>query len=189
MSELNTIEKEQKLIRAYKETTSLEILGKLYAPYMHLVYGLCLKYLKDPSDAQDAVMVIFEMLVEKLSKHEVLHFKSWLYVLSKNHCLMEIRKNKKSTSKRIGDFSLDFMENQYHLHPINESIRDEDNIERLNVCIEQLKSTQKECVELFYLEKKSYLEIVEITTYELKKVKSAIQNGKRNLKTCMESSE
>ncbi|MFQ3213560.1 MAG: RNA polymerase sigma factor (sigma-70 family) [Marivirga sp.] len=189
MSKQNTIEKEQELIKGYKETASLEILGKLYAPYMHLVYGLCLKYLKEPSDAQDAVMTIFESLIEKLIKHEVIHFKSWLYVLSKNHCLMEIRRSKKSALQHIGDYSESFMENQYHLHPINESIPEEDNIERLNVCIEQLKSTQKECVEMFYIEKKSYQEIVKITSYELKKVKSAIQNGKRNLKSCMESSE
>jgi RNA polymerase sigma-70 factor (ECF subfamily) len=42
---------------------------------------------------------------------------------------------------------------------------------------------------LFYLEQKCYKDIADLTGYDLNKVKSAIQNGKRNLKICMERKE
>jgi RNA polymerase sigma factor (sigma-70 family) len=67
----------------------------------------------------------------------------------------------------------------------NESVLDQD-METLKKCIDQLKDEQKECIKLFYLEEKCYQEIAESTSYELKKVKSYIQNGKRNLRICMD---
>ena len=62
----------------------------------------------------------------------------------------------------------------------------EDDLGRLEKCIEELQDEQKQCVELFYIRKKPYQTIVESTGFEMKKVKSYIQNGKRNLKICME---
>jgi RNA polymerase sigma-70 factor (ECF subfamily) len=183
------ISAEEQLIQAYKETQSLDVLGKLYAPQMHLVYGLCLKYLKEPADAQDAVMVIFELLIDKLLQHEVTHFKSWLYIVSKNHCLMQLRSSRRNQTSSLENSEALFMENQYQMHPSDDPLSVEDNLEKLKECINKLKSAQKECVELFYLEKKSYQEIVALTPHEIKKVKSYIQNGKRNLKLCMEGNE
>ena len=183
------IDEEKELIRQFRKTNDLNLLGKVYAPYMHLVYGVCLKYFKNREQSQDAVMAIFEELIIKLPKFEIENFKSWLYVLSKNHCLMELRKQKKHLSENIDDLPQYFMETSHQLHHEDSRIRDEDNLEKLNLCISKLKSEQKLCVELFYLEKKSYFEIQEITAFDLKKVKSYIQNGKRNLKLCMEQSE
>lgn len=188
LSDPQDISAEEKLIQSYKETLSLEVLGKLYAPHMHLVYGLCLKYLKEPADAQDAVMAIFELLIDKLLQHEVKHFKSWLYMVSKNHCLMYLRSTKKTQSSSLENNESLFMENAYTVHLTDNSFDEAENLEKLNECMNKLKSVQKECVELFYLEKKSYHEIETITSYEIKKVKSYIQNGKRNLKLCMEAS-
>lgn len=179
------IAREYELISAYKKTSDLKLLGKLFQPYMHLVYGLCLKYLKNRDDSQDAVMVIFEKLVEAVKSHEISNFKSWLYVLAKNHCLMLIRSKKYQISKKSEDVDQLDMENGLALHHKDESI-DEENISKLESCIEELQNEQKQCIELFYLEKKSYKEVVSLTAYDLKKVKSYIQNGKRNLKNCME---
>ncbi|MBK6266919.1 sigma-70 family RNA polymerase sigma factor [Marivirga sp. S37H4] len=152
---------------------------------MHLVYGVCLKYFKDREQSQDAVMAIFEELIIKLPKFEIENFKSWLYVLSKNHCLMELRKQKRSLTDHLESSSYNHMENVQFVHHDDEALTEE-NLDRLNDCIAQLKIEQKQCIELFYLEKKSYQEIVETTAFDLKKVKSYIQNGKRNLKQCME---
>ena len=176
------------LIAKFKSSGDLEFLGKLYEKYMHLVYGVCLKYLKDRDASQDAVMQIFEKLIVELPKREIENFKPWLHVIAKNHCLMQLRseKSKAKQQEKIYESDSVFMENSYELHHNNEQVVEQD-LEALKKCIEQLKTEQKECVRLFYLQEKCYQEIVEETNFELKKVKSHIQNGKRNLKICMEN--
>ncbi len=180
------IEEELKLIDRYKQTGDLELAGKLYRDYMHLVYGLCLKYLRNRDDSQDAVMQIFEKITESLKTHEVKNFKSWLYVVSKNHCLMELRSRKNKMRSQVKNIDDVAVENVLLMHHDNDSPVLEEDLSKLEWCIEQLQNEQKTCIQLFYLEKRSYKEIVEVTTFELKKVKSNVQNGKRNLKICME---
>jgi len=189
VTDKNHIQEEKLLLEQFRETQNLDLLGKLYQPYMHLVYGVCLKYLKDKDSAQDAVMAIFEELVIKLPKHKIENFKSWLYVLSKNHCLMELRKQKRQKTDNFDFSDLGLMENGQWKHHEEGYAVQEDHLEKLTACIAQLKEEQRRCVELFYLDKKSYQEITDSTTYELKKVKSYIQNAKRNLKQCMEQGE
>ncbi|HMC85794.1 MAG TPA: sigma-70 family RNA polymerase sigma factor, partial [Chitinophagaceae bacterium] len=91
---------DKELVLAYQQSGDLKLLSNLYQRYMELVYGVCLKYLADPETAKDAVMQVFEELIIKLKKHEVDNFKSWLYTVAKNHCLMQLRsgKNKKTVS-------------------------------------------------------------------------------------------
>lgn len=181
------IKEEQDLIAKYQQSGDLEILGKLYKNYMHLVYGVCLKYLKNREESQDAVMQIFEKIVVSLKKSEVDNFKSWLYVVTKNFCLMKLRSNRHKQELKQQDISETYVENTVMLHHIDDGDGMESDLSKLELCIEQLKIEQKTCVQLFYLEKKTYVEIVNTTNYDLKKVKSYIQNGKRNLKTCMDS--
>ncbi|MCV9388198.1 RNA polymerase sigma factor [Reichenbachiella ulvae] len=177
---------DKEIIQAYKRSGDMELLGELYEQYMHLVLGVCLKYLKSKAEAQDAVIEIFEELVVKLQNHEVDHFKSWLYVLTRNHCLMKLRKQKsRGHEEEIGEA---FMESEPFQHHEDET-RLEDNLEKLKSCIAKLKEEQKRCVDLFFLQEKCYQEIADSTNFDLKKVKSYIQNGKRNLKICMEQSE
>lgn len=176
---------DEELLQQFQKSGNLDVLGELFARYMHLVYGVSLKYFKDRAEAQDAVMNIFEKLVTDLPKHEVQNFKSWLYVLTKNHCLMEIR-SKKSNDRRLEGLKIEqeFMESEYNLHPID---REEEFIsDTLKDCIEKLKSEQKQCIELFYYKKLCYQEVAEKLKMEEKKVKSHLQNGKRNLKICLE---
>ena len=152
---------------------------------MHLVYGLCLKYFKNREESQDAVMQVFEKLIEAVKKHDIQNFKSWLYVLAKNHCLMAIRSRKSKQLDSLDSSSNILMESDYIMHHTDEGDLEED-LGRLEKCIEELQDEQKQCVELFYLKKKPYQTIVDSTGFEMKKVKSYIQNGKRNLKICME---
>ena len=176
---------DEELLLQFNKSGSLDTLGELYSPYMHLVYGVALKYLGDRDDAKDAVMQIFEKLISDLPGHEVRNFKSWLYVLTKNHCLMQIRAQK-STDGRLEGYKIEqkFMESEQEMHPID---REDDSIElALKECIEQLKFEQKRCIELFYYQKLCYQEIAEKLEMNEKKVKSYLQNGKRNLKICLE---
>lgn len=175
---------EGSLLEQYYRTGDLDLLGALYKPYMHLVYGLCLRYLKDSARSEDAVMQIFEVLVKKLRIHRVSNFKSWLYTLARNHCLMQLRKDQ----KEVVITGTPLMENLPDGHLINEAAQKEEQLQAMERCIGQLKPEQQTAVRLFYLEQKCYQEISELTGFEIKKVKSYIQNGKRNLKICMEKS-
>lgn len=170
------------LIARYKISGDLEVLGQLYNKYMHLVFGVCLNYLKDEEQSKDAVMQIFEELVTKLKVHEVQNFKSWLHVLSRNHCLMAIRKNSKNTTLSLEDT---FVENTEFVHLDMDDTK-EQKLTVMERCMETLPEEQRISVNLFYLEEKCYKEVADITGYEMVKVKSYIQNGKRNLKICIE---
>jgi len=173
------------LLERYGKNGDLRILGQLYERYMHLVFGVCMKYLKDREIARDAVMDIFESLPEKIRKHEIRNFKSWLHVLTKNHCLMLLRSARYKKEQQAEEITDYHMESADLLHHDN-GVGLESDLRALKKCIETLNAEQKTCVQLFFLEERSYREIAAHTAYDLKKVKSHIQNGKRNLKNCME---
>ncbi|WP_319503544.1 sigma-70 family RNA polymerase sigma factor [uncultured Draconibacterium sp.] len=180
---------DEELLNLFQKNLETEYLGELYARYMHLVYGVCLKYYKDVERAKDAVIEIYEKLQADLPNQQVKNFKSWLYVVTKNHCLMELRKNK---SRKIVLTSIDeeltvFMENEVELHPIDREKNSEETAKALEDCIKRLKAEQKQSIRLFYFENKSYREIADELKAEIKKIKSLIQNGKRNLKICLET--
>ncbi|MEL6925139.1 MAG: sigma-70 family RNA polymerase sigma factor [Bacteroidota bacterium] len=170
------------LVLKYQREGDMETLGHLYARYMELVYGVSLKIFKDKAKAEDAVMSIFEELVVKLKKHDVSNFKSWLHVLARNHCLMQIRKNGKLKVQSIDQRFVQIADSE---HPLFED-EEIDSIEHLQPCLRQLKERQRQCVELFYFQKKSYKEIAAMTGEEVGRVRSYIQNGRRNLKICIE---
>ena len=173
---------DKELVQLYKATSDLKVLGDLYQRYMELLYGVCLKYFKDPELAKDAVLSIFEELITKLKKHDVENFKAWLYQLAKNHCLMQLRKDKRFTKAQIDP---DIMQNEEIVH-LNGELEKEENFKQLDFCLGQLNKEQRQVLQLFYLQNKCYKEIVEETGLEWNAVRSFIQNGKRNLKICLD---
>lgn len=173
---------DDELLSAYRNNGDLTMLGQLYERYMPLVYGVCLKYLKDEDLAKDAVMGIFEDLVIKVKQHNITVFRSWLYVLGRNYCLMQLR-----TDKKMDVVALDeVMEFIPLLHP--DTNNREEAYKALENCIDKLTGGQKQSIDLFYLKEKCYEEVADITGFSLNEVKSYIQNGKRNLKICLEKS-
>ena len=177
---------DEELIAEFNSTGNLKVLGELYSPYMHLVYGVCLKYLKDRDESKDAVMQIFEKIITEIPKQDIGNFKGWLYAVTRNFCLMQLR-SAKSRQERFNEWANDnaaFMENSHDLHPIDEdgAVMEED----LTDCIKRLKDEQRECIRLFYFENRCYNEIAVILKIDEKKVKSHLQNAKRNLKLCLE---
>ncbi len=149
---------------------------------MDMLYAVCFKYLKEPEAAKDAVMAVFEELIPKLRKHEVENIKSWLYTLTKNHCLMALRS---ARHLKTNELDPDRMQLEEELH-LNGMMEKETHLEQLHECIQSLSAEQKIMVELFYLKNKCYNEIAVITGLDWNKVRSHIQNGRRNLKICME---
>ena len=170
------------LLKIYQQNQQQEVLAQLFLRYHELVYGTCVKYLGDQEAAKDATMNIYQELVEKVKLHQIDHFKSWLYVVTKNHCLMEIRKNKKMVTTGF-DNEVMQSEDFRHLESVFEKER---QLDLLKTCMQQLNEEQRRSVTLFYLENKCYNEICSITGFNWNKVRSLVQNGRRNLKICME---
>jgi RNA polymerase sigma factor (sigma-70 family) len=173
------------LVAAYRQSADLKVLAVLYQRYLDLLYGVCLKYLGERESAKDAVMEIFEELVKKLARHEVTHFKGWLYTLAKNHCLMQLRS---SGRIKIQPFDPEIMQTAEELH-LNDKMEKEAQLVRLSSCLEALSTEQKVVVSLFYLENKCYKEIETITGLDWNKVRSLVQNGRRNLRICLQRQE
>ena len=166
---------DEELVTLYKLDRSSLCIAVIYERYGHLVMGTCMKYLKNEVESQDITMQIFEELHSKLLKHEINYFKSWLYMVTKNECFMFLRKSK---SQNTTDFS-----ESYDVEQTIEDVQSkEKSLELLENAIEDLKPEQKRCVKLFYLEEKSYQQISAELNLSLMQVKSAIQNGKRNIK-------
>ncbi len=165
----------------YQAEKDLNVLGELYGRYMDMTYGVCLKYFKEPEEAKDAVINIFEELVTKLLKYEVANFKGWLHSLARNYCLMQLRSKRNQPIKVDADVVY-LREDE---HP-DIAVEKEILLNGMEQCLEALPADQRKAVQLFYLEDKCYKEISEMTQTELGKVRSFIQNGRRNLKICME---
>jgi RNA polymerase sigma factor (sigma-70 family) len=172
------------LVVSFKNDANNEALGALYQRYMELTYGLCIKYLKDRELAKDAVLNIYEELVQKLPRYEVNNFKSWLYTLAKNHCLMYLRSPK---NKPTQEFVPGVMHSEETVH-LNGELENEANFNKLEKCLQTLSDEQGRSVKMFYYEQKCYKEIAEETGYDVNMIRSFIQNGRRNLKICMEKS-
>lgn len=170
---------DEELVSNYRNDASSEIIGEIYKRYGHLVMGTCMKYLKNQADAEDMTMMIFERLPHKLANHSIERFKSWLYMVTKNECLMLLRKKGTLSSELTKE-----LEANDELHLVEAK---EIQYELLEEAIKELKEDQRKCIELFYIESKSYQEITSLLQLDLKKVKSAIQNGKRNLKLILEN--
>lgn len=172
----------EQLLAVYQKTEDTAIVGMLYKRYAHKVLGLCLNYLKNLQDAEDAVMELFLHLTDELKKHEIQNFEPWLFFVCRNHCLKKLRKNLSKKNEDIAaineDIFVELVEEKDHN-------KEEERLEALSDAVNQLKEDQKRCIVLFFFEKKSYREIEAQTSYSLKEVKSHIQNGKRNLKNLL----
>lgn len=170
---------DQELLDQFYADGNNEWLGALLQRYTLLLLGVCMKYLKNEHEARDCVQQIFLKSITELSKYRVTYFKSWLYMVARNHCLMRIRDRQVNMDIDKVQLTAEEMQKQEHL--------DKDKaLDVLEECLQYLGEEQKACVTLFYLQKKSYQEIAGITGYSPTQVKSHIQNGKRNLKNLVQ---
>ncbi|MBL7769985.1 MAG: sigma-70 family RNA polymerase sigma factor [Flavipsychrobacter sp.] len=168
---------EQELLRRFYQDRDKEWLGILLQRYTLLLLGVCMKYLKNEEAARDAVQQIFLKAITELEKYEVEFIKSWLYMIAKNHCLMQFR----DKNRQMVELSEQMAEVEDHEETL--SIREKDQLlDWMHESIKNLNPEQQQCVTLFYLDKRSYQEVSELTGYSILQVKSSIQNGKRNLR-------
>ena len=169
---------DQELISHYRSTQDVRSVGALFQRYKHLVYSVCVKYFKNSADAEDAVMEIFEKLHLDLKKSEPVQFKSWLYMVARNHCLMQLRK---------AGLSVEYPETLPNQQMVSSDEAEDKAIQellfqKLEKGLTDLRPEQKICLELFYLKELSYKQIVSQTGFGLPEVKTHLQNGKLNLR-------
>jgi RNA polymerase sigma-70 factor (ECF subfamily) len=172
---------DEEIISLYKEKQWAGCIDELYQRYSHMVFGVCLKYVKQIENAEDLTLSLFAALTDKLMQHQVLHFKSWIYVSARNSSLMFLRAKKINTELKDDDLLYDNGDQQ-----LDEKLEQDELIESVILLFEELKEEQRLCIQLFYLQKKSYEEVAEMTNYSMKEVKSHLQNGRRNLKLLLE---
>ena len=174
---------DQELLQKYRADHNNEWLGILLQRYTLLLLGVCMKYLKNEEEAKDSVQQIFLKVIQELQKYNVDYFKSWLYMVAKNHCLMKLRDKQNKISAELTEKLMAAPEEETDWQKMMET---DQVMELMEESLSELNYEQKECVHLFYLQKKSYQEISESTGFSMLQVKSYIQNGKRNLKLLVE---
>jgi RNA polymerase sigma-70 factor (ECF subfamily) len=174
---------DEELITQFKQSGEMACIGHLFNRYTEMAFWVCLKYLKNEEESRDTVMQVFERLVKDLERYEIKLFRPWFHTILKNECYHILQKRQKNLHTHIPiedisetDLTEDTEEAEWRLH----------YLQRLPEILATLNIPQRNCIELFYLQNKSYQEVMEITGYDLKQVKSYIQNGKRNLKIRLE---
>lgn len=173
---------DEECLKKYKDQHDLKVLGVLFDRYVPLIFGTCVKYLRDPVTSEDITMELFEVLADKLKSHEVSMFRSWLYIVTRNHCLQYLRSRKKVPLTE--DYEDDIVQLQQTEHPDDEFDIQQTN-EGLMQCIQKLPDAQKQSIELFYFQSKTYQEIAELMSQDKEQIRSHLQNGRRNLRICM----
>jgi RNA polymerase sigma factor (sigma-70 family) len=172
---------DEELISHYCRDGSKEAFAQLFERYQHLGIAASYKYLQDKDLARDACMQVFEKLLTTICSYKIDFFKAWFHTVLKNHCLMGLRKKKAPITyqENIDQYDVESGE-ELHL-----AIKKENHLNLMHECLQQLEPKQRNCMQLFYLEEKSYNQIIALTGMNYMEVKSAIQNGKRNLKILM----
>lgn len=178
---------DETLLERYRRSKRQEDLLLLFDRYVELLYGLCLKYLKREAEAEDAVMGIYEQLVRKLGEQEIHNFRSWLYVSAKNYCLMQLRRENRRPTDFMAPEIMQSVDGRHHT--TRPSWEEDPSPQQLEDCLKQLIREQRECIRLFYFENHSYKEIAAKKRLDLGRVRSHIQNGRRNLRNCMEAKQ
>ncbi|WP_160712675.1 RNA polymerase sigma factor [Chitinophaga solisilvae] len=178
---------DQELLQRFKADNNSEWIGVLFDRYAVLLLGMCMKYLKNEEDARDAVQQIFLKVLSDINRHEIQFFRAWIYQVAKNYCLMQLRQQHMKYKEEITDKNagaLEAEQEDQQLHQQKDLL-----LENMEQAMNLLNPEQRTCVQLFYLQKKSYQEIADQTGYSLLQVKSYIQNGKRNLKLLLEKQQ
>ncbi len=177
---------DEELLKHYKQSGNKDLFADLFKKHVSVVYGTCLFYLQDKDEAQDATMQLFEKLMLDINNREIDNFKGWLSFVVRNHCISIIRKNKSQNKNIKSYYEFEYEDANYETEEKINTVSDDVMLENMKQCLPKLKENQRLCVELFYLNNKSYQDIANQTGFTLNEVKSYIQNGKRNLKLLLE---
>lgn len=179
---------DEEVLRRYRDSGNTEYFGKLYNRYIPLLYGIALKYLNDTESAENAVMQLFENLLENITQYDIPNFRTWIFSVMKNHCSQILQK--KDSREIITDFDTETTETEERdefLDLFDKSDNNKEKQEQLKSSIKKLPVEQRITIIRFFIEEMSFADISDTTEYSLKQVQNYIQDGIRNLKNYIET--
>lgn len=177
------------LLNMYRTRGDRKALGDLLQRYTLLLLGVCLKYLKDEEEAKDAVQQVFSKVIGEVDKYEITHFKSWLYTITRNHCFMQLRHKIRPVEEDVLERNGHWLQQETYETILQHQQEKDTLLTMIEEALQLLQPNQRECISLFYLEKKSYRQISDRTGFTEQQVKSYIQNGKRNMRLMIEKKQ
>lgn len=140
----------------------------LYERYSDKVFAKCMSMLRDQELAEDATQEIFVKILLSLSKFSgKSKFSTWIFSITYNHCIDQIRKEKKENTIAVNDFSrIDQIDDDIYDSEIKET-----NVFRLKEVLEKLNAEDKSILLMKYQDDMSIKEICTV----LDKTESAIK--------------
>lgn len=188
-SKMNSGLTDEELISKYRFSHDNSYLGELFLRYLPNVFGVALGVLRNQKEAEDLTMTVFHKIASDLKRVEVKDFSSWLYQLTKGLCNIEAKKKTAGANESKNILIDELASKGDNGLFINATDNGESKIDanNLRLAINTLNENQKVCIDLFYMQNKSYQEVAEATGFSVNQVKTNIQNGKRLLKTYIEN--
>ena len=168
---------ESSLLLKYLKTNDLSYLLELYRPYMHLVYGLAFKYVKDPKQSQEIVYCIFKKLIKDIKRQEVRVFGNWLYNLSLDFCKQWRDRGRTESDQIVALGGSTQTPVEFYDDKDDDSFEEE--ISSMEDEVMRIKSQQEKCSQLFFKEQRCFQEIADITGWEVSEIKYHVKNAKR----------
>lgn len=170
-------------IRAYFQSGDSEYWGRIFEKYKKRIFLRCLTLLQDNEDASDLTSETFIKAHENIQKYDMKRpFFPWLQQIATNLCIDLLRR------KTIIQFTQTDEKIEFHsAEDVTKKVENRELGDTILKALKSLKNHQKRCFCLFYIHRKSYKEIAELTGYSYNDVRSYIQNGKRKFKLVMQA--
>ncbi|MEO1435281.1 MAG: sigma-70 family RNA polymerase sigma factor [Bacteroidota bacterium] len=174
---------DEQLISDFQHSNNPACLAELYQRYQLLILGISYQVLEDASESEDLLNEVFIKLIHH--KQPIRHFRNWVYTATKH---LAIDKKRKRTHYREAIQKASQVHEQQP-NPLSDAPSDgalspgrERQLKQIKIALHDLPIAQRQCLELFFLQEKTYKEIQTLTGMPLKTIKSHLQNGKRRLR-------
>lgn len=160
---------------------------QLYEVHVKMVYNLCLNYLQNTEDAEEATQDVFVKVHENLSKFKHNSTpKTWIYSITIRHCLDIIKS--KNRQKRSGFMQSLFGKTGNEIVQITDfnhpgvELENKEAVKTIMKAMENLPENQKTAIILKTMDDLKGKEIAEIMSISEKAVESLLSRAKQNLK-------
>ncbi len=158
--------------KQYREALSL-----LLPRYRDKVFRLCFSMLRDRALAEDVTQEIFLKVWRALPGYGAqASLSTWIYAISRNTCLSELRRRKPTVS-------IDQDEESYDSEVAALSAPEQDDSATVSVSqvLDQLPERYRQAVTLFYMEDKSYEQTAQSLGLPLGTVKALLHRARKRL--------
>ncbi len=171
---------DEELVRLFVLTQKNSFFEELYERYADKVYRKCLTLVKDSARAEDFTHDIFLKLIFKLgSFKEEARFSTWLYSITYNYCMDQLRVNKKRGETNLEE-ELEVADEDVDVSVLIEE-RDTD-ARRLHRAIDHLSTEERSILMMKYLDDLSIRDIASVFRITESAVKMRLLRSRENLR-------